>query len=75
MEGYEKIKEQMLPCPFCGGTDIRYSVTVAHTMCYCNTCHCYGPRVIVRTIYKRRTDKEKDEALKTEAIRLWNKRE
>ena len=44
------------PCPFCGYTDIKYSVKTTslsfkrawHIAMYCNNCHCYGPRVLIR---------------------------
>lgn len=44
------------PCPFCNDTDIRYYVKTIilnfkrawHIAMYCNKCHCYGLRVLIR---------------------------
>lgn len=52
---------EVKPCPFCGSSDIRYSVKAApdkidasyrhisrfYIAMYCQKCHCYGSRVVV----------------------------
>ena len=59
------------PCPFCGGTDIQYSLKTLgarrakyHAAMYCNSCHCYGPRTIT----------DGNIGAKAEAIKQWNRR-
>lgn len=72
--------EELLPCPFCGGEDIRISdktttinrVRKRHVACYCNACHCYGSRIIGK--------EESDypykaiDGTREEAIKAWNTR-
>lgn len=72
-------------CPFCGGTDIRYSLKLTghfdvryHAAMYCNKCHCYGARTLTGTVhhdnYKGRTAIENDATIKAAAIEAWNRR-
>ena len=70
------------PCPFCNDTDIRYSVKTTtlnfkrawHVAMYCNKCHCYGPRVLIRpdTSLTRHTIEHGAE-FKALAEKAWNK--
>jgi Lar family restriction alleviation protein len=79
------LMDELKPCPFCGGTDIRYSLKITghfdvryHAAMYCNKCHCYGARTLTGTVrhdnYKGRTAIENDAAIKAEAIEAWNRR-
>ena len=72
-------------CPFCGGTDIRYSLKITghfniryHASMYCNTCHCYGARTLTKSIrhndYKGRHQIEEDISIRQEAEEAWNRR-
>ena len=76
---------ELKPCPFCGGTDIRYSLKVTghfdvryHAAMYCNDCHCYGARTLTKYVphdyYKGRTAIEKDPEIREMAERAWNRR-
>lgn len=76
---------KLLPCPFCGSTDIRYSLKITghfdvryHASMYCNKCHCYGARTLTTVVrnndYKGRTSIEQDETIKQKAIDKWNTR-
>lgn len=71
------------PCPFCGGTDIRYSIKTTtisykrayHVTAYCNNCHCYGPRILVKVDEDAsRYDVARDKQLEEAAYEAWNKR-
>ena len=78
--------DELKPCPFCGGRDIKYSTKSNHrgrklqyhASYYCNTCHCYGSRVLSQNVeqrdYKTRREMEKSETLKNNARLLWNVR-
>ena len=75
-------------CPFCGKTDIRYSIKSTqvanrkpafHVTCYCNSCHCYGPRTLVKVDednaqYTLRYEVERNKELEKVAYDAWNKR-
>lgn len=76
---------ELKPCPFCGSTDIRYSLKIKghfdvryHAAMYCNSCHCYGARTLTETIkhsdYIGRTNIERDPKIKQKAIDAWNMR-
>ncbi len=76
--------ENLVKCPFCKGTDIRYSIRatgrfdlIYHAAFYCNTCHCYGPRVLSVRVdhydYKKRSEKENDPGLQKIAADAWNR--
>ena len=77
--------DKLKPCPFCGGTDIRYSLKITghfdvryHASMYCNKCHCYGARTLTESInhddYKGRHYIEKDETIRQKAVDKWNTR-
>ena len=77
--------DKLKPCPFCGSTDIRYSLKITghfevryHASMYCNKCHCYGARTLTTVVknndYKGRTTIENDETVKQKAIDAWNTR-
>ena len=76
---------ELKPCPFCGGTDIRYSLKITghfdvryHASMYCNNCHCYGARTLTKIVdhndYKGRSQIEADESIKQQAEDAWNRR-
>ena len=76
------------PCPFCGNTDIRYSIKSTqvanrkpafHVTCYCNSCHCYGPRILVKvdedkSKYTSKYEIERNKELEDATYEAWNKR-
>lgn len=76
--------EKLLPCPFCGGDDIRHSMKTNgggprrryHFTVYCNDCHCYSPRIL--SDYVRagewRGDWEGNKEMETAASKAWNSR-
>ena len=74
----------MKACPFCGGTDIRYSLKsstsqfqpIFYAAFYCWDCNTYGPRVLYKPESKhaRRYDIEKNEKIKAVAVEKWNSR-
>ncbi len=74
----------MKPCPFCGSTKIKYSIKtgtsnfkrIYHACWYCWDCNTYGPRVLYKpeTNYPGRTNIERNEELKAEALKLWENR-
>lgn len=79
------MQNELKPCPFCGGKDIRYSLKITgrfdvkyHASMYCNKCHCYGARTLTQSMrhndYKGRQQIEKDENIKQQAIEKWNRR-
>lgn len=79
------MNEELKPCPFCGSEDIRYSLKITgrfdiqyHASMYCNKCHCYGKRTLTKRVgrddYKGRSNIEKDENIKLDAIKAWNTR-
>lgn len=73
-------------CPFCGGSNIRYSTKTFgtgrksqyHASYYCNSCHCYGARVLSNKVdrddYDGRREMETSERLRKAAEEAWNKR-
>ena len=69
---------ELKPCPFCGGSDVRYSIKTVgvgyHAAFYCNYCHCYGPGYIARGPFENRNEIERNEHTKRWARNLWNKR-
>jgi Lar family restriction alleviation protein len=40
----EKLKENVLPCPFCGNTDCVVDSTIYHHYVTCLKCRTHGPR-------------------------------
>jgi transposase-like protein len=73
----------MKPCPFCGSSDIRYSIKTStsnfkriyHASWYCWDCNTYGPRVLYKPAEGvHRPTVENDEGLKLTALELWNGR-
>ena len=74
----------MKACPFCGSTDIRYSIKsstsqfmpIFHACFYCWECNTYGPRVLYKPGIKNisRRDIEKNEQIKQVAAEKWNLR-
>ena len=74
---------ELKPCPFCGNTDIRFSVKTTttqfkrayHFAMYCPKCHCYGARVLLKHDGKMgRYDIERNDGFKRHAIEVWNRR-
>lgn len=79
----QNVIKEIEPCPFCGNTDIRFSVKTTtisyerayHFAMYCPKCHCYGARVLWKYDGKmHRTAIERNEEFKNQAIDLWNRR-
>ena len=50
--------KELKSCPFCGSTKIKYSTKINqrgrnsqyHACYYCDTCHCYGARVLSQRV-------------------------
>lgn len=74
----------MRACPFCGSSDIRYSIKgstsqfkpIFHACYYCWDCNTYGPRVLYKpdSKYIKRYDVEKNEKLRQVAAEKWDNR-
>lgn len=73
----------MKPCPFCGGTDIRYSLKASASIChrnyhacfYCWDCNTYGPRVLYTSDHNvHRYSVAENENIKQAAAEKWNSR-
>ena len=73
----------METCPFCGGSDIRYSLKASanigrrnyHACFYCWNCNTYGPRVLYTADPDvHRHTVEHNEELKRAAAEKWNSR-
>ena len=73
------------PCPFCGGTDIRFSMKITghfevryHAVFYCNKCHCYGPRTLTKEVdhydFNSRENIFQDDTNRTAAAEAWTRR-
>lgn len=67
------------PCKWCGSEDIKFSnKTTArgsqrHLAMYCNNCHCYGPRTILKLDKKTYyTSKERQTQGYEIALAKWN---
>lgn len=69
-------------CPFCGGSNLGYSIKIAskrpndavyHVSVYCKSCNCYGSRVLTHINPKSFSEDDFNEA-KKEASELWNNR-
>lgn len=73
---------ELLPCPFCGSTDIELSIKRTtypfwYTSMYCKKCNCYGARTKVTvegTGWVSRDDIVNSENTKQIAIKAWNTR-
>jgi Lar family restriction alleviation protein len=79
------MSEELKKCPFCGGSDIRYSNKTKgdsqnyvediygrrKVSMYCNACKVYGPRLIVDGLSFNGSKKEG----LAEAIAAWNTRD
>lgn len=70
---------KLLPCPFCGGNHIEYSIKTCgrwerkyHVAMYCKDCNCYGARVLITPTEKTRYEVEKNSNYKLLAIESWN---
>ncbi len=68
------------PCPYCGRSNIKLSDKTAangkkrHIAMYCNNCHCYGPRSIVKAPDSYLLESERSVLYIDGAIENWNKR-
>lgn len=76
-------EKEIAPCPFCGGTKIKYSSKTMgsnrykkqyHIAMYCDNCHCYGPRTIITLNDGERRDAINDKKYVQMAINRWNGR-
>ena len=74
-------KIKLLPCPFCGGEHIDYSVKTCgrwerkyHVAMYCKDCNCYGARVLITPTESTRYEVENNPKYKQLAIEKWNTR-
>ena len=74
---------ELKPCPFCGSTDIRYSIKIAlhrrnkqqhRISMYCWKCNCYGARTVIDTSGRNRHEVEHDTNLERIAAETWNRR-
>lgn len=68
----DDLKERLLPCPFCGGTDIRWSSEAGIASCTCMRCRARGPMAFPAP--KGGNTQETIRLRSTEAFRLWNAR-
>ena len=74
-----KTMAEIKPCPFCGGTDIRFSARTTtinykrayHFAMYCNSCNCYGARVLWKHDGK---NIDRSEEFMQRAAEAWNRR-
>lgn len=82
---YGKDENGLLPCPFCEGEDIRFSLKVAnrctgndyvlwHGTMYCNDCNAYGKRVLCRSTEKYRPSDVEKGNFENYAAVAWNTR-
>lgn len=72
---------KLLPCPFCGGEHIDYSVKTCgrwerkyHVAMYCKDCNCYGARTLINPTEETRYEVENNPKYKQLAIMKWNTR-
>lgn len=73
---------ELKPCPFCGGTDIRLSIKRTeypywYSALYCRSCNCYGARTRVTVLKKgwiSRVEIERSADVRHKAIEAWNRR-
>ena len=74
---------ELKPCPFCGSTDIRYSIKIAmhrgnkrmhRVAMFCWDCNCYGARTLIDTSGRKLYHVEKDTRFEEIAIEAWNRR-
>lgn len=75
--------ETVKPCPFCGGSNIKFSFKVAsrkrtsavyHACMYCNNCKASSPRILAHIAIENYRLLETDESFRKQALELWNKR-
>lgn len=75
--------QEIKPCIFCGGINIKFSIKVAsrkrtsatyHACMYCDDCKASSPRVLVHVTCNNRILVENDEYFKEQALELWNRR-
>lgn len=75
--------ETAKPCPFCGGSNIKFSFKVAsrkrtsavyHACMYCNDCKASSPRILAHIATENYRLLETDESFRKQALELWNKR-
>ena len=75
--------QELKPCQFCLGSDIRFSFKVVsrkrtsatyHACMYCNDCKASSPRVLVHVATENFKLVENEEDFKEQATKLWNER-
>lgn len=75
--------QEVKPCPFCEGSNIKFSFKVAsrkrtsvlyHACMYCDDCKASSPRVLAHTTVENYRLLDIDESFKEQALELWNKR-
>lgn len=75
--------QEVKPCPFCGGSNIKFSFKVAsrkrtsvvyHACMYCDDCKASSPRVLAHITVENYRLLDIDESFKEQALELWNKR-
>lgn len=75
--------ETVKPCPFCGGSNIKFSFKVAsrkrtsavyHACMYCNNCKASSPRILAHIATGNYRLLETDESFRKQDLELWNKR-
>ena len=64
---------ELLPCPFCGGTNVRVDFDYAreYMATWCDDCGAYGPQVDLADALAWRHSKDEN---RVKAIELWNTR-
>lgn len=75
--------QNIKPCLFCGGSNIKFSSKVAsrkrtsatyHICMYCDDCKASSPRVLVHVSTENFKLIDNEDTFKEQVIVLWNKR-
>lgn len=63
-------KDELLPCPFCGGNELEVDLEGGFVVC--QTCNCYGPEV--DNSWTPEQSDEEAPLVRAKAAEFWNKR-
>lgn len=75
--------KEVKPCPFCGGSNIKFSFKVAsrkrisatyHACMYCDDCKASSPRVLVHVSTENFRLNANEDTFKEQALEQWNRR-